>query len=115
MTQETTHTPEPWDWRGPWKVVAEDANDSVSLSISHQHGGIEWDAAARILACVNACEGMADPEAEIAALRARVAELEKGGRPMNNCTHEFSADGQFKRCLKCGVIWPTMGKEAGNE
>ena len=33
--------------------------------------------AARIVACVNACEGMADPAAEIAALRARVAELEK--------------------------------------
>ena len=82
MTQETTHTPEPWDWRGPWKVVAgdsiHDANGNVSLSISHNHGGIEWgSAAARIVACVNACEGMADPAAEIAALRARVAELEK--------------------------------------
>lgn len=33
---------------------------------------------------------------------------------MNNCTHEYAADGQFKRCLKCGVIRPTMGKEATN-
>lgn len=82
MTHEKKHTPELWDWRGPWKVVAgdaiHDANDSVSLSISHQHGGIEWGAAAaRIVVCVNACEGMADPAAEIAALRARVAQLEK--------------------------------------
>jgi len=32
----------------------------------------------RIVACVNACTGMIDPQAEITALRARVAELESG-------------------------------------
>lgn len=33
--------------------------------------------AARIVACVNACEFMLDPASEIAELRARVEELEK--------------------------------------
>ena len=85
MTQETTHTPKPWNWRGPWKHLAAnhvlDSENIHVFRVLHDYETNEWeDAAARIVACVNACEGMADPAAEIAALRARVAELEKGGR-----------------------------------
>lgn len=39
--------------------------------------------AARVVACINACKGMEDPAAEIAALRARVAELEKEATDAN--------------------------------
>ena len=83
MTQETTHTPEPWDWHGPWSVYKGcniiDGNVADILQVNHDYEANDWDeaAAARIVACVNACEGMADPAAEIAELRARVAELEK--------------------------------------
>ena len=35
----------------------------------------EWEAnAARLVACWNACEGMADPEAEVGRMRAQMAE-----------------------------------------
>ena len=112
MTQETTHTPEPWDWRGPWQVLYVDSiydiNGEQVLFVEHEYLGTAWDksAAARIVACVNACAGFRDPEmvirwcktikidtngkpnfgelitimetqnSEIASLRARVAELE---------------------------------------
>jgi len=86
MTQETNtqHTPEPWDWRGPWEVFGGDevydAHNRRVLIASHVLMPKTWDAAAaaRIVACVNACAGMADPAAEIAALKLRIAELEGG-------------------------------------
>jgi hypothetical protein len=74
------HTP------GPWKVQVEEEDGLQNISIEEIHRALhdsEWADpedferdlanACRIVACVNACEGMADPEAEIKALRAEVA------------------------------------------
>ena len=78
MTQETRHTPEPW--RVKFAHGTSDVYDKEGelIALVYPTEGPENAAnAARIVACVNACKGMADPAAEIAALRARVAELEK--------------------------------------
>ena len=79
---KTKHTPEPW--------VVMPVNESW-YGVQHTHhkftplGSCQLTVdycpesksnAARIVACVNACAGMEDPAAEIAALRARVAELD---------------------------------------
>ena len=81
MNDKATHTPEPWE-------SAERGNHSTSIATVYTGGeGIGWIEiwapaafgaspetmfanAARIVACVNACVGMADPAEEIAALRA---------------------------------------------
>lgn len=64
----TKHTPE------PWIAVGERVVGNGIIIASCSHGDIANPG--RIVACVNACAGMEDPAAEIAALRARVAELE---------------------------------------
>ena len=58
-----SHTPTPWSDQHKFL----DTNLSLLSEVDY----------ARAQACVNACEGMQDPAAEIAALKARVAELEK--------------------------------------
>lgn len=74
MSDKAKHTPEPWTaapFDGEFErvqargcVVAECVpQDNMSAN------------AARIVECVNACEGMADPAAEIAALRLTVERL----------------------------------------
>ena len=83
------HTPEPWEvWR------FENADDNVSIGaksggvsvceITMRDGGGRANAntiqrgnynAARIVACVNACEGMADPAKEIERLRDALEEI----------------------------------------
>lgn len=80
--QETTqHTPQPWDWRGPWQHTGWtrvfDSKGEEVLSVLSSWESLEWEvtAAARIVACVNACAGMADPAAEIAALKQQNAEM----------------------------------------
>lgn len=70
---DTKHTPE------PWRATVNNINeiwlhsDHVSF-IAHVNGpnrkGELNPDAIRIIACVNACAGMPDPAAEIAALRA---------------------------------------------
>jgi len=81
---DTKHTAEPWivceklsgsenhqgftiRSRGGWAIAVVNPLD--------QHGTGGKANADRIVACVNACRGMADPEAEIAALRADVERL----------------------------------------
>ena len=69
------HTKEPWIFDAP------DAD--FSGIIIGRHGGEVVDGefteanARRIVACVNACAGMDDPEKEIAALRAENEAYEK--------------------------------------
>lgn len=77
MKTETTksgaHTPEPWTHKGGFVFEA-----SAIPPHGPKYGLIGVAAvqynedanAARIVACVNACAGMADPAAELAALRA---------------------------------------------
>jgi hypothetical protein len=71
------HTPEPWetDYES-WPAYIQ----AATLS---EEGDKEWVAncgdnkanASRIVACINACAGMGDPQAEIASLKAREAEM----------------------------------------
>ncbi len=77
------HTPEPWQIGvGDIYATGSDGDDRVVCAIgvsggfrSHTHELIPSNKpegranAARIVACVNACTGMADPQAEIASLR----------------------------------------------
>lgn len=94
-----THTPTPWILSIS-KDVIRDSDNRNAVAVLHD-GSTSYDNcvadAERIVACVNACEGMEDPakeikqlifeldmakvtneinEKEIAALKARVAELE---------------------------------------
>ena len=102
---KTKHTPEPWAlhtlFESPMHITYENGQEGyhnttwvidnerriiaeLGYSTDFQGMGwgknetiIKWKAnAARIVACVNACAGMEDPAAEIAALRERIAELE---------------------------------------
>lgn len=66
----TKHTTEPWTDTALGHVV--DTRGEIICTMRHAYD-IDGPAnAARITACVNACAGMADPVAEIAALRAAV-------------------------------------------
>ena len=72
-----THTPEPWQHsadlphHGCRLIHAADGYLVADAGRITRRTGDEMDSnARRIVACVNACEGMADPAKEIAALRA---------------------------------------------
>ena len=79
--ETTKHTPEPWGLVGEpngytvWNVVDDGVNPGcVGRILARVCGAavnVEEEEAngARIVACVNACAGMADPAAEIAALK----------------------------------------------
>lgn len=90
---DTKHTPEPWIYEGLSGDI--DEGWEASLIIPGDKGNADWHSfivayglqgeegagelaeanARRIVACVNACAGMADPEAEIAKLKAEMEEL----------------------------------------
>lgn len=85
------HTPEPWNvdevfWRGAipyecpeWSIQNKSIHDENGWSICMVQGDNNKPMqanAVRIVACVNACTGMADPAAEIAALRERAEKAE---------------------------------------
>ena len=64
----TNHTPEPWPEpknksHPTWRIAG--CSDGC-----HSEGILNYADYLRARACVNACEGMEDPEKEIAALRA---------------------------------------------
>jgi len=74
------HTPE------PWATVHHASGQQSLIQANQKHLAECWSMdkeinseanAARIVQCVNACAGMDDPAAEIAALRARIEELTK--------------------------------------
>ena len=67
---KTKHTPELYA-RGKRSLAKFIYMDDV-----HIGNAVTVEFAKRILTCLNACAGMLDPAAEIAALRARIAELE---------------------------------------
>jgi hypothetical protein len=75
---DTKHTPDMNDF---WiECDGEDVRETVcDLLLDETTQGVDYcdEVAARIVDCVNACEGMGDPIKEIASLRARIAELEQ--------------------------------------
>jgi hypothetical protein len=74
------HTPEPWEINedqshdGIFNVCSANGEYICTVWGIHDNGRSNAD---RIVACVNACAGMDDPQAEIARLKAREAELER--------------------------------------
>lgn len=72
------HTPEPWmvrDERSSLRIVGGVENRTWIATMTGSVSDPESMAdASRIIACVNACAGMEDPAAEIARLRAELAE-----------------------------------------
>ena len=64
----------------PWKVTVADHNGQYGVWITDGSRciaeGLSLQDASRIIACVNACAGMADPVAEIEALRGRAENAE---------------------------------------
>ena len=72
------HTPEPWVI-GSHPTLGRIYIDEASYShgsVATCYGGLAEADAARIVACVNACAGMADPAAEISAMRNRLEDLD---------------------------------------
>lgn len=79
-----THAKEPWgiedetinQWR-EIEVALRDANGNVVAILQETHLGAEClkDTTMRIVACVNACAGMGDPETEITHLRLDKADM----------------------------------------
>lgn len=76
----TSHTPEPWHllddrWLAAGTSPGQPYIADFSVSSSWRPTGTTEANARRAWLCVNACAGMANPAAEIAALQARVSEL----------------------------------------
>lgn len=79
----TKHTPEPWEIVGKFSDKIYHAPSDTVVAQSWYPGASSISPAdtmianaRRIVACVNACAGMSDPAAEIAALRAERDEWE---------------------------------------
>ena len=80
----TTSTP---DYGEPWTI--QEGHLSTSLfdgkgayfadihELVGEDSSVAWAKAERIIACVNACAGMADPEKEIADMREAIREAHK--------------------------------------
>ena len=63
--------------RRPLGTDLHDILDEDGVTLAGMHGGNRASRktnAARLVACWNACEGMADPEAEVGRMRAQMAE-----------------------------------------
>jgi len=84
MSSQIEHTPEPWiaieggPLFSPWVIVDGDQFQIANVS-NWRERKLNTDKAnaIRIVACVNACAGMTDPEKELAALRANPAPDDK--------------------------------------
>lgn len=75
---------EPWyNEIGDYEIYSPNEGDAVAYAESASRRN-------RIITCVNACVDMADPAAEIAAMRARIAELEAAQewRPMHDAPRD---------------------------
>ena len=84
MTEQAKHTPEPWTTNGesifgPTMGLA----GRWMIARTATHTSVDRANMERIVACVNSCEGLADPQATITALvgalRALVERIEAGG------------------------------------
>lgn len=98
MTTSATITPdygEPWTMREVFHECPYADRDELPL-------GDELEHRARIIACVNACAGMADPAAEISAMKGALMIAKEG---LMNCQHAPWCDsrhsGWLRRCSCC--------------
>ena len=77
------HTPEPWHIQpDPWPPSIRDGEHGAEIAYAKspytnpEYRTLERANGDRIVACVNACTGLADPAAEIKAMREKIAALE---------------------------------------
>ena len=92
------HTPEPWEFESEPQYCSEiiGSNGYSVCAFVDDPSGVDID---RMLACVNACAGMADPAAEIAELKRQRDELLAA---LNK--YEEAFDGLFGHCGSNGVF-----------
>jgi len=72
------HTAEPWIRKHGTRIYAADGEwfiAQTTISPSHPAGAQDEANATRIVACVNACKGLADPEAAIREAREALVEV----------------------------------------
>lgn len=79
MSEELKHTPEPWSRSITYGSIVGANRIKVAQATYHRQSDAEQSNADanRIVACVNACTGMADPQAEILSLRQEVERLQR--------------------------------------
>ena len=94
----TRHTQEPWKVSGRF-ICSEPDKKGCYVTIGNISESFFIDDAehaanaARVVAAVNACAGMADPEREIAAMRAENARLREALTMLLRVCGDRSADG----------------------
>jgi hypothetical protein len=79
LREMSAHTKEPWTYvTAPGSMIAERTAQIETLGGYEERkvitGWLSFPNASRIVACVNACAGMADPAAELEALRTQLAD-----------------------------------------
>lgn len=80
---ESKHTPGPWETSvgaGNWWSICAPGGGDMIADLSDSGFGCDVDAANanRIVQCVNACEGIDDPAAALAAARRLIDQCSKG-------------------------------------
>ena len=91
------HTPGPWIVGGRYnsKILCNDGETVIAdLWAIPREGGVDEGKAnaRRIVACVNACEGMEDPSSEIDSLRKDIAAMELNAEQDSLVVQELGAD-----------------------
>ncbi len=96
---DNSHTPGPWRSIG-WNVLTE--TESGIANCDYTHGatgpaGIEMDIAnaARIVACVNACDGIDDPERLLASVKGFLRDMSLGEGTPNMAYNLLSHWGEY--------------------
>lgn len=100
---DAKHTPEPWRVVTHTAKIEYDMPDGIEFVTDCGRGEGAAAHAARIVACVNACAGIADPEAAIKAAREEITRgmmnMSITGWHRNDCPHHDDMDNPCsKRC-----------------
>lgn len=106
-----TPIPEPLADHGePWRARFNRISDRMDFRVASMY---HETTARRAVTCVNACAGMADPAAELAAMRKAIKEAHAAIRILlaeserNSCQHEETYRGGaiWEICCSCGAKW----------
>lgn len=99
-----SHTPEPWraEWQ-PGQTPKHTYTHCVMCGDDSLCDTLTQADAERIVACVNACTGMADPAGEIARLRAALQVLRSKGQQYYN--ENAPGDTEFRAIM--GFVYDT--------
>lgn len=110
---EGLHTPEPWiakelvrpNWVADWVLLFQDGTRQRRIDTN---GCFDKDDARRIVACVNACEGMDDPAAEIAKMRLALEKLREDFLQMKAAAGPYE---NYAYAKQLALIDSAIGKE----